>query len=156
VRAIVAGLLLLAASLCRADVTLLIFSPSSPNSRDFITFAATTRFCELYGSQIGPATLDGNVVRVLGSGVVVRDSALCVLGIGSVSGEIGFLSAGTYSVELYIRDIRGVGTFLVRTDPLIVVEAPPLQAPAFSSWSLLALLLGVVGLVGMRRGGVSG
>jgi hypothetical protein len=130
----------------RADVTPLIFSPISPNSRDFITFTATTRFCELFVSQVGPATVNGNVVRVLGTGGVVRDSALCLFGIGRVSAQIGVLSPGSYSVEVYIRDVAGFGTFLVRTDPLTVVEAPPLQAPAFSSWSLLALLLGVIGI----------
>jgi hypothetical protein len=145
VRAIVAGLLLLAASVCRGDVTPLIFSPSNPNSRDQIIATSSTRLCEFFALQVG-GEIQGNTVRITGRGLVRRSSELCLFGINAFTVRVGVLPAGNYNVEIYIIDETGFGTFLVRTDPIIVVEAPPLQAPAFSSWSLLALLLGVIGI----------
>ena len=136
-----------------AVVSPLIFSPSSPNNLDVITFTATTRDCEAFTAQIGTATVNGSTVRVLGSGLVRTNPSLCNFGNRTLNARIGQLPQGNYSVEVYIEDFTGFGTFLVRTDPLRVGVAV-VQAPAFSSWSLLALLLGVggIGWYAARRG----
>jgi hypothetical protein len=136
-----------------AIVDPLNFSPPDPSNLDFITFRSSARLCHNYGAQVGAPIIQSNVIKVFSIGAVRTDFALCNFRPSNVFGQIGYLPPGNYSVELYIEDFTGFGTFLVRTDPLRV-GVGIVQAPAFSSWSLLALLLGVggIGWYAARRG----
>jgi hypothetical protein len=135
----------------------MIFSPSTPSENDRILFTVMTNQCE--GFFNAPLIIERNAgtIRVVREGAIALDPILCVFGSGVVPFDIGFHPAGTYRVELYLKSVQfiPVGTFLVQTGNLTITGAPTLaQAPALSSWSMLVLVLSVLGIgvvVGRKR-----
>ena len=95
-----------------------------------------------------------NIIRVRVRGVVAQNAALCIFGIDAFLVNIGYLPQGQYRVELYIIDLGGFGTFLVRSDNLPVGPAPPmLPVPSFSgvgAFLMIGLLCGM-GMWAARR-----
>ena len=139
----------------RADVTPLVFTPSNPTEASYIGFSGQTGHCEII--SIAPPVIEqvANIIRVRVSGAVAPNAALCFYGIRPFLVNIGYVPQGQYRVELYITDDLGFGTFLVRSDNLIVGPAPPmLPVPNFSGLGafLMIGLLGGMGMWAARRG----
>jgi hypothetical protein len=134
----------------------MIFSPTAPTTNDSIQFSVLTSTCEGFISTPTIVQREGNVVRVIQEGVRATDPILCVFLPGVARFNLGLQPAGQYRIELYIKSIDfNVGTFLVQTGNLTITGAPTLaQAPALSSWSMLVLVLSVLGIgvvVGRKR-----
>jgi hypothetical protein len=135
----------------------MIFTPSAPTEIDRIRFTVMTFFCEGFYSTPSVIERTESVIRVTREGAIALDPILCVFGSGVVPFDIGFHPAGQYRIELYLKSTLSipVGTFLVQTGNLTITGAPALaQAPALSSWSMLVLVLSVLGIgvvVGRKR-----
>jgi hypothetical protein len=139
----------------RADVTPLIFTPTSPTEASFISISGQTRHCEVITATTAAIERTNNVIRVRVRGSVSPNAALCTFGINNFSVNIGYVLQGQYRVELYIEDFLGFGTFLVRSDNLTVGPAPPmLPVPSFSglgAFLMIALLCGMGTWAARRR-----
>lgn len=131
--------------------------PAQPTSDSQIQMRIRTGVCDVF-TTTGP---NDRMVEVIGSRVLVtaqgfstEDFAQCIFPVGTYTYNIGRLTVGSYTLEVYQRDLfQPQQVRLVGTAPFVVQPGQSVQIPVIGSPSLALLLLlcGGVGVLALRH-----
>ncbi len=146
---IIAVLLLLQSSAAYAVFGPLSFIPSQPSSSDQVSMRLTVGVCDTFLSVpsnfLNPEiAVIGSTIRVTKIGFSTNDFAACIF--PPTTGEIPLqrFQAGSYRVELYLRDaFAQTQVRLVQTGALTVTQGAFVveQVPSLSLFAVFSMLL---------------
>lgn len=117
-----------------------------------------TGFCDVFTTE-GPNDREleiiGSRVIIIAEGFSTEDLAQCIFGIREFTYNIGQLPAGSYTLEVFQRDLFVPSQVrLVGSAPFSVLPVDAVAIPAMDAWPLagLMLLCAALGMAALRRG----
>lgn len=128
-------------------------TPGSPAVGDVISVNIRGGECDSITGVPGYPifTRDGNAIRILFLGVHYDDPLLCTIPVGTATYPVGSFEAGSYTLQVDLHE-PGEPASTLGTVPFTVmgIAEPPISAPTLTSFGVLVLLLGVIGLVARK------
>lgn len=156
-RFFLAVFILIIATSAQATVGPMVFSPAAPNSNNSFVVTVTTGPCEAFsGTAPTEVQVAGNVINITQLGISNSDFILCFFPRSMASFTVGAVPAGSYSVNLYLRQLEFPTLVdLVQTGSINVIQGENIlkPVPSNSLFGLLFLLflLFFTGFVSIRR-----
>ncbi len=151
---------LVVATSAQASFGPLVFSPLTPNSNDSLVVSVETVGCDVFVGGGNPNSVqiqrEGSVIKITSLGISYTDPVLCFFPRDTARFTVGPVPAGSYSVELYLRDFE-LPTLvdLVQTGNLNVTQGQiilkPVPSNSLSGLLFLLFLLFVTGIIGIGK-----
>jgi hypothetical protein len=157
--------LMLALSVCTSPAWAFLdppyITPANPTDSDLISVNIYAGECDFVDGGVTwppPITREGNEFTILLRGGHEQDPEFCYFGVGTHAFPVGVYSPGAYTLRVnsrystfdgWVTETLGVISFTVTGVP----PKAPVEAPASSSASVVALLAVLMGVawLGLRR-----
>lgn len=125
--------------------------PALPTADTDIRVRIRAGICDTFftlGAEDRELEVNGNVVIMRMVGLTTEDLAQCIFLPGNFTYRIGSLPAGTYLLQIYIKQIQFPGVVdLVQTGSFTVGLSPSIPIPAMDRKGFF-VLLGLFGVLG--------